>query len=121
MALTRTRLCRLSLNRPMVGRRGSPRSLLVVNSEISGRVEEAEWIAGQIRDVLGVELAIEPVDGTTLIALRKDIATHPQLSVLRRLDPGLPRSSELAQRLLDVRFHLRSARGVLQRGVRRAH
>ena len=61
------------------GPEGLPEITLVVNSEISGRVEEAEWIAGQIRDVLGVELTIEPVDGTTLIALRKDIATHPQL------------------------------------------
>jgi oligopeptide transport system substrate-binding protein len=60
------------------GPEGLPEITLTVNSEISGRVEEAEWLAGQIRDILGVELNIEPVDGTTLIALRKDNATHPQ-------------------------------------------
>ena len=61
------------------GPEGLPEITLTVNTEISGRVEEAEWLAGQIRDVLGVELTIEPVDGTTLIALRKDVSTHPQL------------------------------------------
>jgi oligopeptide transport system substrate-binding protein len=61
------------------GPEGLPDITMTVNSEISGRVEEAEWLAGQIRDILGVELAIEPVDGTALIALRKDLATHPQL------------------------------------------
>jgi oligopeptide transport system substrate-binding protein len=61
------------------GPEGLPEITMTVNSEISGRVEEAEWLAGQIRDILGVELKIEPVDGTTLIALRKDNATHPQL------------------------------------------
>jgi oligopeptide transport system substrate-binding protein len=29
--------------------------------------------------VLGVEIVLEPTDGTTLTALRKDNATHPQL------------------------------------------
>jgi oligopeptide transport system substrate-binding protein len=61
------------------GPEGLPEITLAVNSDISGRVEEAEWIGGQIRDVLGVEVAIEPIDGTTQIALRKDVTTHPQL------------------------------------------
>jgi len=62
---------------------GGPESLpeitLTLDGDISGRLQEAEWIAGEIRDILGVEIAIEPVDGTTLIALRKDVTTHPQL------------------------------------------
>jgi len=49
------------------------------NSDTSGRGEQVEWIAGQIRDILGIEMTIEPVDGTTLTALRKDSTTHPQL------------------------------------------
>jgi oligopeptide transport system substrate-binding protein len=61
------------------GPEGLPEITLNVDADISGRVQEAEWIAGEIRDILGVELAIEPVDGTTLIALRKDVTTHPQL------------------------------------------
>jgi oligopeptide transport system substrate-binding protein len=61
------------------GPEGLPEITMVVNSDISGRVEEAEWLGGQFRDILGVEVQIEPVDGTTLIALRKDPTTHPQL------------------------------------------
>jgi oligopeptide transport system substrate-binding protein len=61
------------------GPEGLPEISLVYNSDISGRAEESEWIAGQIRDILGVELTIEPTDGTTLIALQKDSTTHPQL------------------------------------------
>ena len=56
-----------------------PEITLVLNSDITGRTEEAEWIGGQLRDILGVEVTIEPVDGTTLIAMRKDVTTHPQL------------------------------------------
>jgi oligopeptide transport system substrate-binding protein len=61
------------------GPEGLPEITIVYNSDISGRAEETEWIAGEIRDILGVELKIEPVDGTTQIALRKDVKTHPQL------------------------------------------
>ena len=56
-----------------------PEITFAFNSDISGRSEEVEWIAGQIRDILGIELKIEPVDGTTLTAMRKDVKTHPQL------------------------------------------
>lgn len=49
------------------------------NSDVSGRGEQVEWMAGQFRDILGVEVVIEPTDGTTLTALRKDSTTHPQL------------------------------------------
>ncbi len=55
-----------------------PEIQLYFNSDLSGATERAEWIAGQVRDVLGVEMALEPTDGTTLISLRKDVATHPQ-------------------------------------------
>jgi oligopeptide transport system substrate-binding protein len=62
---------------------GAPENLpeikIYYNSDVSGRGEQTEWLAGQIRDILGVELVIEPTDGTTLTALRKDSTTHPQL------------------------------------------
>ncbi|MCA9876337.1 MAG: peptide ABC transporter substrate-binding protein [Thermomicrobiales bacterium] len=62
---------------------GGPENLpeikIYYNSDTSGRGEQVEWVAGQIRDILGVELTIEPTDGTTLTALRKDSTTHPQL------------------------------------------
>jgi oligopeptide transport system substrate-binding protein len=56
-----------------------PEIKLFFNSDLSGATERAEWVAGQYRDVLGVDLSLEPTDGTTLIALRKDVSTQPQL------------------------------------------
>jgi oligopeptide transport system substrate-binding protein len=52
------------------------------NSERSGATERAEWMAGQYRDILGVDLILEPTDGTTLTALTKDNKTHPQLVMI---------------------------------------
>ncbi|MGH2615750.1 MAG: peptide ABC transporter substrate-binding protein [Thermomicrobiales bacterium] len=61
------------------GAEGLPEIKLYYNSDVTGRGEQVEWVAGQYRDILGVELTIEPTDGTTLVALRKDSTTHPQL------------------------------------------
>ncbi len=62
---------------------GGPENLpeikFAYNSDVSGRGEQVEWMAGQFRDILGIEVVIEPTDGTTLTALRKDSTTHPQL------------------------------------------
>lgn len=52
------------------------------NVDRSGGTERAEWIAGQYRDILGIELILEPSDGTTLTALTKDNASHPQLVMI---------------------------------------
>ena len=49
------------------------------NSDYEERGQHAEWIAGEIRDILGVELKIEPMEGAALTALRSDVKTHPQL------------------------------------------
>ncbi|HET7055381.1 MAG TPA: peptide ABC transporter substrate-binding protein [Thermomicrobiales bacterium] len=56
-----------------------PEIKLYYNSDVSGRGDQVEWVAGQFRDILGVEVSIEPTDGTTLTALRKDSTTFPQL------------------------------------------
>ncbi|MFN8592456.1 MAG: peptide ABC transporter substrate-binding protein [Thermomicrobiales bacterium] len=56
-----------------------PEIKLFFNSELSGATERAEWVAGQYRDILGIELSLEPTDGTTLTALRKDPSTFPQM------------------------------------------
>ena len=62
---------------------GGPENLpeikLFYNSDFEDRAQASEWIAGEIRDILGVELVLEPTEGTTLTALRKDLPTHPQL------------------------------------------
>ena len=64
---------------------GGPENLpeieVYYNSERSGATERAEWMAGQYRDILGIELALKPIDGTTLTALTKDNATHPQMVI----------------------------------------
>ncbi len=51
------------------------------NSERTGATERAEWMAGQYRDILGIELILEPSDGTTLTALTKDNASRPQMVI----------------------------------------
>jgi oligopeptide transport system substrate-binding protein len=61
------------------GPEGLPEIRMFFNVDTSGATERAEWVAGQYRDILGVELILEPTDGTTLVALRKDIESHPQL------------------------------------------
>ena len=55
-----------------------PEIKLYFNSDYEERGQHSEWIAGEIRDILGVELTIEPMEGAALTALRKD-ETHPQL------------------------------------------
>jgi oligopeptide transport system substrate-binding protein len=49
------------------------------NDNAAAATARAEWVAGQYRDVLGVNIVLEPTEGTTLSALRKDPATFPQL------------------------------------------
>ena len=61
------------------GPEGLPEISLFYNSDLSGATERAEWVAGQYRDILGIELTLEPTDGTTLTALRKDSSTFPQV------------------------------------------
>lgn len=39
----------------------------------------AEWYAGQIRDILGINLVLEPVETKALSALRKNPETYPQV------------------------------------------
>ena len=40
-----------------------------------------EWIAQQYREVLGVELTLEPTEPTTLSGLRRDPETYPQFTI----------------------------------------
>jgi oligopeptide transport system substrate-binding protein len=65
---------------------GGPENLpeirLFYNSDRSGATERAEWLAGQYRDILGIDLVLEPTDGTTLTALSKDNTSQPQLVAL---------------------------------------
>lgn len=62
---------------------GGPEALpeisLYFNSNDSANTARAEWVAGQYRDILGVEVTLVPTEGTTLIDLRKSPETFPQL------------------------------------------
>ncbi|MBL8128580.1 MAG: peptide ABC transporter substrate-binding protein [Chloroflexia bacterium] len=56
-----------------------PEIKLYYNSDYEERGQQSEWIAGEIRDILGITLTLEPMEGAALTALRKDPKTHPQL------------------------------------------
>jgi len=62
---------------------GGPENLpeikLFYNSDFEDRAQASEWLAGEYRDILGVEVVLQPTDGTTLTAMRKEPATYPQL------------------------------------------
>ena len=64
------------------GQENLPEIHAYYNADRSGGTERAEWVAGQYRDILGIELILEPSDGTTLTALTKDNASHPQLVMI---------------------------------------
>ena len=51
------------------------------NSDDSAAQPRIEWIAGQWRDILGVEVILEPTEGQTLVGLRRDPDQYPQLSI----------------------------------------
>jgi oligopeptide transport system substrate-binding protein len=63
------------------GPEGLPEIRYFYNSDDPLNQARAEWVAGQFRDILGVELRLEPTEGTSLSALRRDPATYPQLSI----------------------------------------
>jgi oligopeptide transport system substrate-binding protein len=58
-----------------------PEIKVYYNSERSGASERAEWMAGQYRDILGIDLTLVPTDGTTLTSLTKDNSTFPQMVI----------------------------------------
>jgi oligopeptide transport system substrate-binding protein len=57
-----------------------PEIKLTFNSDDPAARPRVEWIAGQYRDILGVNITLEPVDGKTLVAMRKDPSTYPQMT-----------------------------------------
>jgi oligopeptide transport system substrate-binding protein len=41
----------------------------------------AEWLAGQLRDILGITVALDPVESKTLSALTQNNKMHPQMAI----------------------------------------
>jgi oligopeptide transport system substrate-binding protein len=56
-----------------------PEIKLYYNSDFDDRAQASEWLAGEIRDILGVEMVLEPTESATLVSLRNDRQTFPQL------------------------------------------
>ncbi|NOK60554.1 MAG: peptide ABC transporter substrate-binding protein [Chloroflexi bacterium AL-W] len=61
------------------GPEGLPEIKLTYNSDDPATQPRVEWIAGQFREVFGIEVTLDPVEGKTLVALRKDPTTFPQM------------------------------------------
>ncbi|CAA9583382.1 MAG: Oligopeptide ABC transporter, periplasmic oligopeptide-binding protein OppA [uncultured Thermomicrobiales bacterium] len=60
------------------GPEGLPEIRMFYNSDDPAATPRAEWVAGQYRDILGVEITLEPTEGTALVDLRKNPETFPQ-------------------------------------------
>jgi oligopeptide transport system substrate-binding protein len=58
---------------------GLPEIRMYYNSDDTANTARAEWVAGQYRDILGVEIVLEPTEGTALVELRKEPTTFPQM------------------------------------------
>jgi oligopeptide transport system substrate-binding protein len=65
---------------------GGPEGLPEITYSFSADIPEerprAEWIASHYRDVLGIEITLEPVDDQTLIARLSDPENFPQMVLL---------------------------------------
>jgi oligopeptide transport system substrate-binding protein len=55
-----------------------PEIKLSYNSDDPANTARMEWIASQLRDILGITAVLDPIEGTTINGLRKDNATYPQ-------------------------------------------
>ncbi|MEZ4529760.1 MAG: peptide ABC transporter substrate-binding protein [Thermomicrobiales bacterium] len=56
-----------------------PEITMYFNSNDSANTARAEWVAGQYKEILGVDITLAPTEGTALTALRKDPSTFPQM------------------------------------------
>ncbi len=61
------------------GPEGLPPITITFNSNDPANQPRIEWLASQFREHLGIEVQLEPVEGTTLVELRKSPETYPQL------------------------------------------
>jgi oligopeptide transport system substrate-binding protein len=61
------------------GAEALPEITMYYNSNDSANTARAEWVAGQYKEILDVDIKLAPTEGTALTALRKDPATFPQM------------------------------------------
>jgi oligopeptide transport system substrate-binding protein len=62
------------------GAEGLPEITFTYSNDDPATQPRVEWIAGQYRDILGINLTLQPVEGTALTGLKKDNSTYPQMS-----------------------------------------
>ena len=55
-----------------------PEIKLTFNADDPAAQPRVEWIAQQLREILGLNVTLDPQEGTTLTAARKDNSTYPQ-------------------------------------------
>ncbi|KAB8144970.1 peptide ABC transporter substrate-binding protein [Chloroflexia bacterium SDU3-3] len=56
-----------------------PEIKLSYNADDPAVTPRIEWLAGQLRDILGVNATLDPQEGKAINAARKDNATYPQV------------------------------------------
>jgi oligopeptide transport system substrate-binding protein len=64
-----------------VGAEGLPEITFTYANDDPAAQPRVEWIAGQYRDILGVNITLEPLEARAITALKKDNATYPQMSL----------------------------------------
>jgi len=61
------------------GPEGLPEIQMYYNSDDAANTARAEWVAGQYREILGVDISLVPTESSALTALRKEASTFPQM------------------------------------------
>jgi oligopeptide transport system substrate-binding protein len=61
---------------------GTPVDITATFSDTPRNRTRNEWLVAKYKEVLGIEIALNPVESTTYTALTKDIETSPQMFIL---------------------------------------
>jgi len=63
------------------GPEGLPEISFTYGNDDPATAPRIEWIAGQYRDILGVNITLDPLENKAVVALKKDNETYPQMSL----------------------------------------
>jgi oligopeptide transport system substrate-binding protein len=58
-----------------------PEIAFTYSSDDPAAQPRVEWIAGQLRDILGISVKLDPLEAKAITALKKDPATYPLMSL----------------------------------------
>ncbi len=96
----------------------APGNHLYYNSDDTANTARAEWVAGQYRDILGVEITLAPTEGTALTELRKEPTTFPQMLLVGGWIQDYPDPQNWLSVYWKCDATFATALRLLQRGVR---